>query len=456
MAKDPVPPDRPPPIKKRRRRPRTRRHRKQSRNNQPTTNSPIKSNTDLTAVLSSIINDIQKQSLITLCGIYKESIATVQNEIFLDLQNVLRHAISRLGTKLRAEFSNSKPKQKVFFKEYSRPPKHRQTRKKDILPEDTDQTETNFDENKNSDENAFSENDDNDLDANELGFGIDEGDGAAHRVSTRHPEMVHGHNFDCRVQTDDENGHIFTTEIDEEPRQFTMAKDPVPPDRPPPIKKRRRRPRTRRHRKQSRNNQPTTNSPIKSNTDLTAVLSSIINDIQKQSLITLCGIYKESIATVQNEIFLDLQNVLRHAISRLGTKLRAEFSNSKPKQKVFFKEYSRPPKHRPPTQKDTSKQEQKPRGFCDIRNHTDDEDFSDNDLDANELGFGLDEGDGAAQRENARHPEIVHGHNFDCRVQTADENRHFLTTEIDEENEKFSEEDSDGGNMNFSEGHSDN
>eukprot|EP00593_Proboscia_inermis_P015358 CAMPEP_0171323228 /NCGR_PEP_ID=MMETSP0816-20121228/115445_1 /TAXON_ID=420281 /ORGANISM="Proboscia inermis, Strain CCAP1064/1" /LENGTH=259 /DNA_ID=CAMNT_0011821887 /DNA_START=413 /DNA_END=1192 /DNA_ORIENTATION=- len=221
MAKDPVPPDRPPPIKKRRRRPRTRRHRKQSRNNQPTTSSPIKSNTDLTAVLSSIINDIQKQSLITLCGIYKESIATVQNEIFLDLQNVLRHAISRLGTKLRAEFSNSKPKQKIFFKEYSRPPKHRQTRKKDILPEDTDQTETNFDENKNSDENAFSENDDNDLDANELGFGIDEGDGAAHRVSTRHPEMVHGHNFDCRVQTDDENGHIFTTEIDEENEEFS-------------------------------------------------------------------------------------------------------------------------------------------------------------------------------------------------------------------------------------------
>ena len=86
-------------------------------------------------------------------------------------------------------------------------------------------------------------------------------------------------------------------------RQFTMAKDPVPPDPLPPTNCSCR-PWTRRHqiRKKSTGDQPTL-SPIKKDTNLTAVLSSIVHDIQKQSLITLSEIYKQSIATVQNEMF---------------------------------------------------------------------------------------------------------------------------------------------------------
>ena len=54
-----------------------------------------------------------------------------------------------------------------------------------------------------------------------------------------------------------------------------------------------------------------------------------------------------------------------------------------------------------------------------------------------------------------RRPERMNQPDFDCRVQTDDENGHIFTTEIDKENEEFSEKDSNDGNMIFFEEHSD-
>ena len=115
--------------------------------------------------------------------------------------------------------------------------------------------------------------------------------------------------------------------VDPPSRQYAMAKDPVPSDPPPTANKRRCQPWTRRHRKRkiSTDNQPTL-PPIKSDTDLTAVLSSIANDIQKQSLITLCEIHEQSIATVQKEIVLDLNNALCTTIAHLCAKICDKFS----------------------------------------------------------------------------------------------------------------------------------
>ena len=229
-----------------------------------------------------------------------------------------------------------------------------------------------------------------------------------------------------------------------------MVKNPVPPDRPPPTKKHRRWPRTRRHRKRKITTGNNHSLPtIKSDTDLTAVLSSITNDIQKQSLTTLCFIYEESIATVQNEIFLDLQNVLRHTILHLGTKLRAEFANAKPKQKVFYKN-----SYRPPTQKDILPKEHKPQG-CDERNYTDEEDF-DKSQNSKENAFSDNEESSLGEDSNqgisywAAGERIYPGHSdFDCRVQDDDKNGHIFMTEIDKEHEEFSEKDSEDGNIIF-------
>mmetsp|Transcript_35489 Transcript_35489/g.35701 ORF Transcript_35489/g.35701 Transcript_35489/m.35701 type:complete len:112 (-) Transcript_35489:19-354(-) len=68
----------------------------------------------------------KKKSLTTLCAIFEQSIATVQNKIVLYLKKVLRRAMLRLCTKLRDEFASSwPPKQKVLRRPTkSRPPKH--------------------------------------------------------------------------------------------------------------------------------------------------------------------------------------------------------------------------------------------------------------------------------------------------------------------------------------------
>eukprot|EP00592_Proboscia_alata_P029652 CAMPEP_0194443274 /NCGR_PEP_ID=MMETSP0176-20130528/126610_1 /TAXON_ID=216777 /ORGANISM="Proboscia alata, Strain PI-D3" /LENGTH=508 /DNA_ID=CAMNT_0039269499 /DNA_START=30 /DNA_END=1554 /DNA_ORIENTATION=- len=110
---------------------------------------------------------------------------------------------------------------------------------------------------------------------------------------------------------------------DPPPKQFVLAKDPVPPDRPKLKNKRRRRPRTRRHRKPPRDNQHTTDSPLKSETNLIAVLSSLVSDIQTQSLVELNEIFATRIKNLKNEIITNLKNALRFAIKKLRTKLRA-------------------------------------------------------------------------------------------------------------------------------------
>ena len=64
--------------------------------------------------------------------------------------------------------------------------------------------------------------------------------------------------------------------------------------------------------------------------------------------------------------------------------------------------------------------EHKPRG-CDIHNYTDDEDFNKNDRSEDENDFGIEEGYGAVLIDHTGHPEMVHGHNFDYRVDTDNE-----------------------------------
>mmetsp|Transcript_54047 Transcript_54047/g.65019 ORF Transcript_54047/g.65019 Transcript_54047/m.65019 type:complete len:365 (+) Transcript_54047:104-1198(+) len=113
---------------------------------------------------------------------------------------------------------------------------------------------------------------------------------------------------------------------DPPPKQFVLAKDRVPPDRPKPKNKRRRRPRTRRHRKPPRDNQHTTDSPLKSETNLIAVLSSLVSDIQTQSLVELNEIFATRIKNLKNEIITNLKNALRFAIKKLRAKLRAEIT----------------------------------------------------------------------------------------------------------------------------------
>jgi len=128
---------------------------------------------------------------------------------------------------------------------------------------------------------------------------------------------------------------------DPPPKQFVLAKDPVPPDRPKLKNKRRRRPRTRRHRKPPRDNQHTTDSPLKSETDLIAVLSSLVSDIQTQSLVELNEIFATRIKNLKNEIITNLKNALRFAIKKLRTKLRAEMTSL---QKPLEEEKQQPKK----------------------------------------------------------------------------------------------------------------
>ena len=133
--------------------------------------------------------------------------------------------------------------------------------------------------------------------------------------------------------------------IDPPPKLFVRPKDRVPPDRispPPPIKRRRRR---RRHH-QRRNNQPNAPSPIKSDTDLVASLSSIIDHIQSQALDHLRTYFRDELSTIQRHITTSLKQALHKAVTRLRTKLRAEISSS----------------HRPPNlQRRTRRQHRVPR-----------------------------------------------------------------------------------------------
>mmetsp|Transcript_64813 Transcript_64813/g.76094 ORF Transcript_64813/g.76094 Transcript_64813/m.76094 type:complete len:120 (+) Transcript_64813:378-737(+) len=99
-----------------------------------------------------------------------------------------------------------------------------------------------------------------------------------------------------------------------------MAKDRVPPDRPKLKNKRRRRPQTRRHQKQSRDNLSTTDSHIKSETDIFAVFSSFVSDIQSQSLVELNEIFEDRIKNLKNKIVTNLKSALRFAIKNLRTK----------------------------------------------------------------------------------------------------------------------------------------
>ena len=134
-------------------------------------------------------------------------------------------------TQFRALEQNSVPSlqtpnqnKRFSVKNSYRPPKHRQTRKENAAPEDANQDETNLDENQNSDENGSSDNEEN-----SLGEDSDQGFSywaagkkiyPGHPDYPRRPKRVDQPNFDCRVQTDDKNGHIFTTEIDKENREF--------------------------------------------------------------------------------------------------------------------------------------------------------------------------------------------------------------------------------------------
>jgi len=144
---------------------------------------------------------------------------------------------------------------------------------------------------------------------------------------------------------------------DPPPKQFVLAKDRVPPDRPKPKNKRRRRPRTRRHRKRQTHDNLPNKSSIKSETDLIAVLSSFVQQIQAQSLVELQELFAARIKSIQNEIIANLKNALRSAIKKLRTKLRAEIQSlqqplrekqdkhkTRRKQDTIKIEFKRPPR----------------------------------------------------------------------------------------------------------------
>ena len=69
-----------------------------------------------------------------------------------------------------------------------------------------------------------------------------------------------------------------------------------------------------------------------------------------------------------------------------------------------------------------------------MRNYMDEEDFDENNCSENENDFQIAEGDGTAHTSYTRHPEMVHRHNFDCRVDTNNENGIFTENGIEEEN----------------------
>ena len=69
-----------------------------------------------------------------------------------------------------------------------------------------------------------------------------------------------------------------------------------------------------------------------------------------------------------------------------------------------------------------------------MRNYTHEEDFNKNDPSENKNDFDREEGDRATHRENTRHPEMVHMHNVNCRVNTDKEKGIFMENGIDEEN----------------------
>ena len=66
-----------------------------------------------------------------------------------------------------------------------------------------------------------------------------------------------------------------------------------------------------------------------------------------------------------------------------------------------------------------------------------DENFEKNDFSANVNDFGIIKRDSRTYTEYTWHPEMVQEYNFDCCVDTDDENGIFMENEIDKENVKF-------------------